>query len=64
MSDDLKADLQAIDGIGEVKAEKILDVLSDYDTAEDPYVQKARDAADAGEYREAGVYLQRANGGE
>lgn len=60
MSDDLKSGLMAIDGVGEATAEKILDVLGDYDTTENPYLQKARDAARAGNDRQAAIYLRRA----
>ena len=62
MSDELRDELQTISGIGEAKADEILDILSDYDTAESPYIQKARDAAEASDYREAAIYLQRAGG--
>lgn len=61
MSDDLKADLQDIDGVGEATADKILDVLADHDTGErSRYLEKALDAADAGDDREAALYLRRA----
>lgn len=62
MSDDLKSDLTSIDGVGEATADKIMAILDGYDSAEHPYLQKARDAAERGDYREAGVYLQRAGG--
>lgn len=61
MSDDLQADLEAIDGVGEATAEKILTVLADHDTDSDPYVAKAREAAREGDDREAAVYLRRAD---
>lgn len=61
MSDDLKADLQDIDGVGEATAEKILDVLADHGVGErSRYLEKALDAADAGNDREAALYLRRA----
>jgi ribosomal protein S13 len=59
MSHELRDELTDIKGIGEKKADAILDVLSGYDSSEHPYVQKARDAAERGEYREAGIYLRR-----
>lgn len=58
----LSDDLQEIDGIGPAKAEEIMGVLDGYDTTEDPYIQKARDAARAGDDREAAIFLRRAGG--
>jgi Holliday junction resolvasome RuvABC DNA-binding subunit len=62
MSDDLKRDLTDIDGVGEKTAEKILGVLDEYDTGTDPYIEKAKAAAERGDDREAAVYLRRAGG--
>jgi|APHM01.1.fsa_nt_gi hypothetical protein len=58
---DLYEDLQDIDGVGEATAHKIYDVLEaqepEYDTG---YMDKARQAAKAGNYHTAGIYLRRA----
>jgi len=62
MSNDLRDDLKTIGGIGDAKADAILDVLSDHTTESSPYVEKAKDAAKEGDYRAAGIYLQRAGG--
>jgi len=64
MSNDLRDDLEAIDGVGSATADKILDVLSDHTAKPEssPYVEKAKDAAAEGDYRAAGIYLQRAGG--
>jgi len=61
MSDDLRDDLKTIDGIGDAKADAILDILADHDLGSDSaYVTKAKDAAAEGNYREAAIYLNRA----
>jgi len=57
---DLRDDLETIDGVGSATADKILAVLEDHDTETDPYVKKAKRAADMNDYRSAGVYLKRA----
>jgi len=64
MSNELRDDLKTVDGIGDAKADAILDVLSDHTTGSSPYVEKAKDAAAEGDYRAAGIYLQRAGGSE
>jgi len=64
MSNDLRDDLEAIDGVGSATADKILDVLNDHSAGSSPYVEKAKDAAKQGDYRAAGIYLQRAGGPE
>ena len=62
MSDDLRDDLKSIDGVGDATADEILAVLDDHDTGTDPYVEKAKGAAAAGNDRQAAVYLRRATG--
>lgn len=62
MSDDLKSDLLDIDGVGEATADKILDVFNDHGGGTDPYLQKAKAAAERGDDRDAAVYLRRAMG--
>jgi hypothetical protein len=62
MSDDLKSDLTDIKGVGEATADEILNVLADHDTGTDPYIEKAKAAAERGDDREAAVYLRRAGG--
>jgi len=66
MSNDLRDDLKTVDGIGDAKADAILDVLSDHtpEPEDSPYVEKAKEAANSGDYRAAGIYLQRAGGSE
>ena len=65
MSDDLRDDLTAIDGVGDATADKILDVLADHDTGgSDPLLAKAIDAAHEGDDRDAAIFLRRAEGGE
>jgi len=64
--DELRDDLKTVDGIGDAKADAILDVLNDHTPKPEsnPYVEKAKDAANSGDYRAAGIYLQRAGGSE
>ena len=65
MSDDLREDLTAIDGVGDATADKILDVLADHDTGEsDPLLDKARQAARQGDERKAAIFLRRSERGE
>ena len=65
MSDDLRGDLTAIDGVGDAPANKILDVLADHDTTEsDPLLDKAREAARQGDERKATIFLRRSERGE
>jgi len=57
---DLKDALQDIDGVGEKTAEKIVEVVAERDTgSESRLLEKAREAAMAGDDREAGVWLRR-----
>ena len=65
MSDDLRDDLTAIDGVGDATADKILEVLADHDTGEsDPLLAKAIDAAHEGDDRDAAIYLRRYDSAE
>ena len=65
MSDDLRDDLTAIDGVGDATADKILEVLADHDTGEsDPLLEKARQAARQGDERKATIFLRRSERGE
>jgi len=59
---DLKDRLQTIDGIGPATADDILAVLEDTDSESEPqgYMAKAIHAAENGDYRQAGIYLKRA----
>ena len=61
---DLKDRLQTIDGIGPATADDILAVIEDTDTDSEPqgYMAKALESAKAGDYRQAGIYLNRAQG--
>jgi len=65
-NDGLKDDLQTVSGVGEATSESIIEILEagDYlgnESETDPYIGKAKEAAERGDYRAAGVYLQRAN---
>ena len=65
MSDDLRDDLTAIDGVGDATADKILDVLADHDTGvSNPLLDKARQAARQGDERKAAIFLRRSERGE
>ena len=58
---ELKADLMKLHGIGEAKADDIIDVLGDHDTGDrDPLLAKAQEAAEQGDDRKAAIYLRRA----
>lgn len=60
--DNLKAELQTVDGVGDATADELLDVLADAGVTErDPYVEKAFKAASEGRDRDASMYLRRAN---
>ena len=57
---DLRKDLTKIKGIGDAKADAILDVLANHDTGEsDPLLDKAREAARQGDERRAAIFLRR-----
>ena len=57
---DLRDDLTEIKGIGDAKADAILDVLADHGTGEsDPLLNKAREAARQGDERKAALFLRR-----
>lgn len=66
MTSDLADDLQTVDGVGEKTAEKLIGVLEDGgylgESKTDAYMEKAMRAAERGDYREAGIYLKRADG--
>jgi len=58
---DLHDDLQTVDGVGEKTADAIVEVLDDHSPEYDEgYMQKAKQAAQAGDYNTAGIYLRRA----
>lgn len=65
MSNDLRSDLQEIQGVGEATADSIIEILEEGDylgeSKTNPYVEKAKEAAERGDDREAAVYLRRAN---
>ena len=63
----LKDDLTEIQGVGEATAESIIEILEEGDylgneSETSGYVAKAKRTAEAGDYRAAGVFLQRAGG--
>ena len=55
--------LTDIRGVGDRTANKIMRVIEEHtdDTDGSPYLNKAKQAAEAGNDREAAVYLRRAN---
>jgi hypothetical protein len=58
---DLRSDLTDIQGVGDATADKVLDLLAEYDMGDDdPLMEKAREAAAAGNDRDAAMYLRRA----
>lgn len=63
---DLENALTEIDGVGEKTAEKIMAVVAEHDTggSESRLLEKAREAAMAGDDREAGVWLRRDSSAE
>ena len=66
---DLKTRLQTIDGIGPATADDIIMALDEIDVGNSEsepqgYMAKALESAKAGDYRQAGIYLNRAQGGE
>lgn len=63
MSDDLKAELTEIDGIGDVTAEKILEAVAEHDGTDSTVIENVRDAYDyyeSGQESYAGKFLRRA----
>lgn len=63
MSDNLRDDLEAIEGVGEATTDAVLDVIEEYDQKRRPYLLKAFEAAERSDDRQAAVYLRRASGG-
>ena len=62
---DLHDELTDIQGVGDATADKVLEIVGEYDTADtDPLLAKAIDAAHEGDDRDAAMYLRRAEGGE
>lgn len=61
---DLKTELTEIKGVGPATAEAILDVLAEQGVRESdsPYLDRAKQAAAAGDDRDAAMYLRRATG--
>ncbi len=66
---DLKDRLQTINGIGSATADDIIMALDEIDVSESDteskpqgYMAKALEAAKAGDYRQAGIYLSRVEG--
>lgn len=61
---ELKAELQEINGIGEAKADAILDVLEEYEgdgsDFDDGWLERACACASERDYERAGIYLTRA----
>jgi hypothetical protein len=61
MSEELKEELRSISGVGEATADKILAVLENHGATDDnPLLERAKDAAERGDDRDAAVYLRRA----
>ena len=62
---DLYEALTDIQGVGDATADKVLEIVAEYDTGgTDPLLAKAIDAAHEGDNRDAAMYLRRAEGGE
>ena len=62
---DLYEALTDIQGVGDATADKVLEIVAEYDTGgTDPLLAKAIDAAHEGDDRDAAMYLRRAEGGE
>lgn len=65
---DLEDDLTEIQGVGSATADSIIEVLEEGgylgESETSPYVEKALEAAENGDDREAAVYLRRAGEGE
>lgn len=62
MSNELKDELTELQGVGDATADSVLEVLAEHDagTAElPPLVEKAIDAAEAGDDRQAAIFLRR-----
>lgn len=60
-NDDLRDDLEDIQGVGPATTDEILDVLSEHDTTDmGGWLGKAVEAAEDGDDREAVVFLRRA----
>lgn len=63
MSDDLKDALTEIDGIGDVTADKICDVVAEHDNTDSAVIENVRQAWDyyeSGQGSYAGKFLRRA----
>jgi len=56
---DLQAELEQIDGVGEKTAEKIMAVVAEHGTHDDPLLAKAQAAAEDGDTHKAIAYLKR-----
>ena len=57
---DLHDELTDIQGVGDATADKVLEIVGEYDTGgTDPLLQKAIDAAHEGDDRDAAMYLRR-----
>lgn len=65
---DLKSELMEIQGVGDATSDTIIEVLESGgylgESKESPYLEKAKRVAERGDYREAGIYLNRASGGD
>jgi ERCC4-type nuclease len=57
----LYEELQTVEGVGEATAHKIMEILGEQDPEYDEgYMDKAKQAAESGNYNTAGIYLRRA----
>jgi Holliday junction resolvasome RuvABC DNA-binding subunit len=56
---DLQAELEQIDGVGEKTAEKIMAVVAEHGTPDDPLLEKAKTAAKEENTHKAIAYLKR-----
>jgi uncharacterized protein HemY len=64
MSDELRqALIDEVTGVGEATADTIMEIVAEHtaDSENSRYLDKAKQAADRGDDREAAIYLRRAN---
>jgi len=57
--DDLQADLETIDGVGESTSEKCIEIVESYTAETPPQLAKAIERAQEGNDRSAAIWLRR-----
>jgi len=48
-----------VDGVGDATADELLSIINEHEFDQPPLVKKAIDAAEAGDDRQAAIFLQR-----